>query len=191
MPVHPSIATTRISQEDFKSLASEVMRHVFDIHKEYGRLFAEPVNKRELAADSHSRWGTQRGSARVGVRTIRSRCATTRTAQGIRCWSQRWIASLNPMSRPAFGDSIHLNVRIRFRSSRKSFQKMPTDTDHTPASWRLAEFDNRLDLVQVAGSEDDAKAEVAATGGFAVAVAVGRAACLGAVQPGSTSRDPE
>jgi GxxExxY protein len=50
MPVHPSIATTRISQEDFKSLASEVMRHVFDIHNEYGRLFTEPVYKRELAA---------------------------------------------------------------------------------------------------------------------------------------------
>jgi hypothetical protein len=50
MPVHPSIATTGISQEDFKSLASEVMRHVFDIHNEYGRLFAEPVYKRELAA---------------------------------------------------------------------------------------------------------------------------------------------
>jgi hypothetical protein len=28
---HPSIATTRISQEEYKSLASEVMRHVFDI----------------------------------------------------------------------------------------------------------------------------------------------------------------
>ena len=50
MPVHPSIATTRISQEDFKSLASEVMRHVFDIHNEFGRLFAEPVYRRELAA---------------------------------------------------------------------------------------------------------------------------------------------
>jgi hypothetical protein len=31
MPVHPSIATTRISQEAFKSLAREVMRHVFEI----------------------------------------------------------------------------------------------------------------------------------------------------------------
>jgi GxxExxY protein len=50
MPVHPSIATTRISQDEFKSLASEVMHHVFEIHNEFGRLFAEPIYKRELAA---------------------------------------------------------------------------------------------------------------------------------------------
>jgi hypothetical protein len=43
MPVHPCVATTWISQEDFKSLASEVMRHVFEIHNEFGRLFAEPI----------------------------------------------------------------------------------------------------------------------------------------------------
>jgi hypothetical protein len=30
MPAHPSVDTTRISQEDFKSLANEVMRHVLD-----------------------------------------------------------------------------------------------------------------------------------------------------------------
>jgi GxxExxY protein len=50
MPIHPSIATTRISQDDFKRLASEVMHHVFEIHNEFGRLFAEPIYKRELAA---------------------------------------------------------------------------------------------------------------------------------------------
>jgi len=50
MPVHRSIATTRISQDDFKCLASEVMHHVFEIHNEFGRLFAEAIYKRELAA---------------------------------------------------------------------------------------------------------------------------------------------
>jgi GxxExxY protein len=50
MPIHHSIATTRISQDDFKDLASEVMRHVFDIHNEFGRLFDELIYKRELAA---------------------------------------------------------------------------------------------------------------------------------------------
>jgi GxxExxY protein len=50
MPVCPSSATTRISQDDFKGLASEVMHHVFDIHNEFGRLFDELIYKRELAA---------------------------------------------------------------------------------------------------------------------------------------------
>jgi GxxExxY protein len=50
MPIHPSIATTRIAQADFKRLASEVMHHVFEIHNEFGRLFSEPIYKRELAA---------------------------------------------------------------------------------------------------------------------------------------------
>ena len=50
MPVCPSSSTTRISQDDFKALASEVMRHVFDIHNEFGRLFDQLIYKRELAA---------------------------------------------------------------------------------------------------------------------------------------------
>ncbi len=50
MPVHPSISTTRISQRDFKSVARKVMRHVFDLHNEFGRLFDELIYKRDLAA---------------------------------------------------------------------------------------------------------------------------------------------
>lgn len=49
MPIIPSITTTRISQAEFKELSFEVMRHVFDIHNEFGRLFDEKVYKRELA----------------------------------------------------------------------------------------------------------------------------------------------
>ena len=49
MPIIPSLPTTRISQNEFKELASEVMRHVFDIHNEFGRLFDEQIYKRELA----------------------------------------------------------------------------------------------------------------------------------------------
>lgn len=49
MPIHCPIVTNRISQNDFKLLASEVMRHVFDIHNDYGRFFDELVYKKELA----------------------------------------------------------------------------------------------------------------------------------------------
>lgn len=49
MPIVPSITTTRLSQADFQPIASEVMRHVFDIHNEFGRFFDEQVYKREFA----------------------------------------------------------------------------------------------------------------------------------------------
>ncbi len=49
MPITPSIRTERISQEQFKQLAFEVMNHVFAIHNEFGRLFNEQIYKRELA----------------------------------------------------------------------------------------------------------------------------------------------
>jgi hypothetical protein len=42
----------RCPQEDFKSLAGELMRHVSEIHNEFGRLFVQPIDKRELAARS-------------------------------------------------------------------------------------------------------------------------------------------
>ena len=50
MPIHRSIETVRISQAEFKSIASEVMRNVFDIHNDFGRFFDELIYKRELAA---------------------------------------------------------------------------------------------------------------------------------------------
>jgi GxxExxY protein len=49
MPIVPSIKTTPISQNAFGKLAFEVMRHVFEIHHEYGRFFDEIIYKRELA----------------------------------------------------------------------------------------------------------------------------------------------
>ncbi len=49
MPIVPSIETTPLSQSGFGKLAFEVMRHVFEIHDEYGRFFDEIIYKRELA----------------------------------------------------------------------------------------------------------------------------------------------
>ena len=49
MPIHCSIPTNRISQAEFGDLAHEVMRHVFDIHNEFGRFFDEAIYKKELA----------------------------------------------------------------------------------------------------------------------------------------------
>lgn len=50
MPVTPTIQTKRIPQSEFKCLAYEVMKHVFAIHNDFGRLFDEKVDKRELAS---------------------------------------------------------------------------------------------------------------------------------------------
>ena len=49
MPIHCPVVTNRISQQEFKLLASEVMGHVFDIHRDFGRFFDEVVYKKELA----------------------------------------------------------------------------------------------------------------------------------------------
>lgn len=49
MPIHCPIVTNRISQDEFKLLASEVMGHVFQIHRDFGRFFDEVVYKKELA----------------------------------------------------------------------------------------------------------------------------------------------
>ncbi|MBK8040627.1 MAG: GxxExxY protein [Verrucomicrobiaceae bacterium] len=49
MPIIQPTPTTRISQEEFSSLAFEVKSHVIDIHNEFGRFFDERVYKRELA----------------------------------------------------------------------------------------------------------------------------------------------
>jgi len=49
MPINCPIATIRLSQEEFKLVASDVMRQVFDIHNDFGRFFDEDVYKKELA----------------------------------------------------------------------------------------------------------------------------------------------
>jgi len=49
MPIHCPIVTKRISQAEFKLLASEVVGHVIDIHNEFGRFFDELIYKKELA----------------------------------------------------------------------------------------------------------------------------------------------
>ncbi|MGV3660575.1 MAG: GxxExxY protein [Prosthecobacter sp.] len=50
MPVLSSISTRRPTQDEFKELSHELMRHVFAIHADFGRFFDEAVYKRELAA---------------------------------------------------------------------------------------------------------------------------------------------
>ncbi len=48
MPITFPRKTCRVTQDEFKAIASEVMRCVFDIHNEFGRMFNESIYKREL-----------------------------------------------------------------------------------------------------------------------------------------------
>jgi GxxExxY protein len=48
MPIHCPIATQRITQDEFKQIAGEVMPHVFTIHNEFGRFFDEQIYTKEL-----------------------------------------------------------------------------------------------------------------------------------------------
>ena len=47
MPIHCPIATQRITQDEFKQIAGEVMQHVFTIHNEFGRFFDEQIYTKE------------------------------------------------------------------------------------------------------------------------------------------------
>lgn len=49
MPIHVSADIRRMDDEEFKSRAYEVMRHVFDVQRELGRLFHEKIYEREVA----------------------------------------------------------------------------------------------------------------------------------------------
>jgi GxxExxY protein len=49
MPIVPLHPVHRLSQEVFNDLAYGVMRHIFEIHNEFGRFFDERIYKRELA----------------------------------------------------------------------------------------------------------------------------------------------
>lgn len=48
MPIHCPIEIRRISQDEFKLIANQVMKHVFHIHKEFGCLFDDLIYKQEL-----------------------------------------------------------------------------------------------------------------------------------------------
>lgn len=54
MPIKPTIATRRISPEEFKHLAYDVMEQVYAIHNDFGRFFDERIYKQELAARMNS-----------------------------------------------------------------------------------------------------------------------------------------
>ena len=50
MPITPLRPVRRLSQAQFAELSYEVMRCVFEIHKEFGSFFDEKIYKRELAS---------------------------------------------------------------------------------------------------------------------------------------------
>ena len=43
MPIHCPTAAQRITQEEFRQIAGEVVQHVFAIHNEFGRFFDEQI----------------------------------------------------------------------------------------------------------------------------------------------------
>jgi GxxExxY protein len=49
MPIHVGAQIRRMEDEEFKARTYEVMRHVFDVHRELGRLFHEKIYQREVA----------------------------------------------------------------------------------------------------------------------------------------------
>lgn len=49
MPVHTPISIPRLSKERFGRASYEVLGHVFEIHRQFGRFFNERIYKQELA----------------------------------------------------------------------------------------------------------------------------------------------
>lgn len=49
MPIHIGAEIRRMTEEEFTARAYEVMGHVFDVHRELGRLFHEKIYQREVA----------------------------------------------------------------------------------------------------------------------------------------------
>lgn len=49
MPISSKYQMKRFSQEEFGDIAYEVMRHVFAVHKDLGRLFSEEIYQAEIA----------------------------------------------------------------------------------------------------------------------------------------------
>ena len=49
MPIRVGTELRRMEDEEFKTRTYEAMRHVFDVHRDLGRLFNEKVYQRELA----------------------------------------------------------------------------------------------------------------------------------------------
>jgi GxxExxY protein len=53
MPVHCSIEIPRLGKKEFGEVSYRVMEHIFDIHRDFGRLFDERIYKQELALRLH------------------------------------------------------------------------------------------------------------------------------------------
>ncbi len=49
MPIHVGAEIRRLNDEDFKAIVYEVMRHIFAIQNDLGRLFDEKIYQREIA----------------------------------------------------------------------------------------------------------------------------------------------
>ena len=49
MPISSKHPIRRLSQQEFGDIAYEVMRHVFAVHQDLGRLFSEEIYQVEIA----------------------------------------------------------------------------------------------------------------------------------------------
>src|SRR5438045_297128 len=50
MPITVDATLKRIGQAEFGEIAYDVMRHIFDVHSEFGRLFNEQIYQHEIAS---------------------------------------------------------------------------------------------------------------------------------------------
>ena len=75
MPIRVGADIERMDDDEFKGGAYEVMRHVFDVQHELGRLFHEKIYHREIAfrIPDPTRGGST-CSSRVSARPIISTC---------------------------------------------------------------------------------------------------------------------
>jgi hypothetical protein len=70
--MHCPIATQRITQDEFKQIAGEVMQHVFTIHNAFGRFFDEQIYTKELVDRMDSRgWAQPHTLARASCKSTR------------------------------------------------------------------------------------------------------------------------
>lgn len=87
MPILSSIEARRPAQDDFGEPAHEVMRHVFEIHADFGRFVDEAVSKRELA--SHMKSAALEGAvdARQDAFVAHARKLVQHTTLGAMLWA--------------------------------------------------------------------------------------------------------
>ena len=68
MPVHVKHDLQRLTQDQFAKTAYRVMGHLFEIHRDFGRLFDEEIYQREVVAAIAG--GARRGAGSGDVRLV-------------------------------------------------------------------------------------------------------------------------